>query len=154
MATEYGEVSIIGVWKAEMMCIPVNDNLEVTAKAIEVLTAKAIGFEAWHVTHKESRSMHVLYLCCMHEMSFAEGIATAVVNPRIRLSVQLTNILICFAKHAPVVDGLTGMRHLPRGPEPHKAKHMCNVATRLRLHELPPSLFGLHMNVSYVACMR
>ena len=30
----------------------------------------------------------------MHEMSFAEGIATAVVNPRIRLSVQLTNILM------------------------------------------------------------
>ena len=30
----------------------------------------------------------------MHEMSFAEGIATVVVNPRIRLSVQLTNILM------------------------------------------------------------
>ena len=43
----------------------------------------------------------------MHEMSFAEGIATAVVNPRIRLSVQLTNILICFAKHALVVDHMT-----------------------------------------------
>ena len=84
----------------------------------------------------------------MFIVSFAEGIATAVVNPRIRLSVQLTNILICFAKHAPVtVDKILGMRHLP-------AKHMCNVATRLRLHELPPSLFGLHMNVSYVACMR
>ena len=43
----------------------------------------------------------------MHEMSFAEGIATAVVNPRIRLSVQLTNILICFAKHALLVDHMT-----------------------------------------------
>ena len=30
----------------------------------------------------------------MHDMSLAEGIATAVVNPRIRLSVQLTNILM------------------------------------------------------------
>ena len=57
MATEYGEVSIIGVWKVEMMRIPVNDNVEVTATAIEVLTATAIGFEAWHVTHKESRSI-------------------------------------------------------------------------------------------------
>ena len=37
------------------MCIPVNDSLEVTAKAIEVLTAKAIRFEAWHVTHEEER---------------------------------------------------------------------------------------------------
>ena len=56
-----------GIWrgldyccrKVEMMCIPVNDNLEVTAKAIEVLTAMAIGFEAWHVTHKESRSISI-----------------------------------------------------------------------------------------------
>ena len=40
----------------------------------------------------------------MHDMSFAEGIATAVVNPRIRLSVQLTNILICYATHALLVD--------------------------------------------------
>ena len=43
----------------------------------------------------------------MHDMSFAEGIATAVVNPRIRVSVQLTNLLICFAKHALLVDHMT-----------------------------------------------
>ena len=54
-----------------------------------------------------ARGIMICVLCCMHEMSFAEGIATAVVNPRIRLSVQLSNILICFAKHALVVDGLT-----------------------------------------------
>ena len=33
-----------------------------------------------------ARGIMICVLCCMHDMSFAEGIATAVVNPRIRLS--------------------------------------------------------------------
>ena len=47
-----------------------------------------------------ARGIMICVLCCMHDLSFDEGIATAVVNPRIRVSLQLTNILICFAKHA------------------------------------------------------